>query len=323
MGYLNCPNCAQRLRVPDTQEPMRLKCPACKAAFRSDGLAISDEGPEGPSAEDPSEVGEDTSFLSSDLTTGRILSQADEAMLRDYGSGSGLLELTRDAYEVSASQPAPAGMTEAPPPALASAEAPPAAPPSPQSREELDRQFQIIGTALALANKLVQAHKAELARTRGQSALGWALLAAMTIGAGVLGWLAVRQSGLTDLERNNVVNLTKGLGDAAAQLAEHKTQAARLAEELSTLRAEQKTTQAEQRTTLAELSTAKESLAEKKGAMEAQAAELKAADARNATQAGEVQRLQGDLAAARQALSEAKTPTTGPTTSPSPTTGPG
>jgi hypothetical protein len=97
----------------------------------------------------------------------KILSAADEALLRDLGSGSGLLELTREAYSTGdvhnrnvATVPAPGAL-----PAGADGVGP--------VSESGDRQFQIVGTALALANKLVQAHKAEVKRARFNSLLAW------------------------------------------------------------------------------------------------------------------------------------------------------
>jgi len=101
MGYLNCPRCKRRLRVPDSLEPLELRCPACKHAFRSDGGEAQDDpgealseaarragGPEAPEASDaagdPSpEAAEESAFVASDATAGRILSKADEAMLRE------------------------------------------------------------------------------------------------------------------------------------------------------------------------------------------------------------------------------------------------
>ena len=308
MGYLNCPGCARRLRVPDSLSPMELQCPACRHTFRSDGVAIEElparpaaapelAGPS-PAAED---ADEESPIANPQAAAGRILSQADEAMLRDHGSGSGLLELTREAMGLSAGGPA------------APQAAPAAAPAATQSSGELDRQFQIVGTALTLANKLVLAHKTELARTRRQVTLGWSLLAAMTLAAAAAGWWAVRQSGLTELERANVnmerrsaENLAARLLDANAQIAEHRSREPRAAEELAASRKDHRTTQAELAAArgehdkaLAELAAAKESLAEKKGSAEALTAKLEAADARVATLAAEVQRLQAELTVAR------------------------
>jgi len=295
MGYLNCPGCARRLRVPDSLSPMELQCPACRHTFRSDGVALDEEAvrpaAEAPASADP--AGQGAPLLGPDAA-GRILSKADESMLRDYGSGSGLLELTREAMSLSANG------------AAAPQAAPPAAPAAGPSSGETDRQFQIVGTALTLANKLVLAHKTELARTRRHAALGWSLLAATTLAAAAAGWWAVRQSGLTELERLSATNLSTRLLDANAQLAEHRSGERRLTEELAAERTEHRAARTELtaarnecRAVQADLAGAKEALGERKGAAAALTAMLDAANARIAGLAADVQRLQSELAAAR------------------------
>ena len=334
MGYLNCPGCGRRLRVPDSLPLMEIQCPACRHTFRGDGVALEDDAAhpaadpklaEPPAAEDP--AGRAASIPNPHAAAGRILSKADEAMLRDYGSGSGLLELTREAVGLSAGG--------APSPQAAPAAAG-------HSGGESDRQFQIVGTALTLANKLVLAHKTELARTRRQAALGWSLLAAMTLAAAAAGWWAVRQSGLTELERANVslerlnvTNLSDRLLDANGQIADHRAREPRLAEEIAATRKDHRASQAElaaerndHRATRGELSAARneyralqedladarEALGERRGAAATLMGLLDAANARIAALAAEVQRLQAELDAARAA--EAERSTTQPASAP-------
>jgi hypothetical protein len=311
MAYLNCPECKRRLRVPDSLEPLELRCPACRHAFRSDGDPVELRGE--PEAEEPADeldgdAAEEPAFVASDATAGRMLSQADEAMLREYGSGSGLLELTREAYSPS-SGPAPAG------PAFAPQEA------ASQSKGELDRQFQIIGTALTLANKLVLAHKGELARTRRQSSLGWALLAAMTLSAAALGWWAVSQSGQTNLAREQNLNMADRMREAVRDRDELKVQAPRRAEELSAERADHKATLAELKAAKDALSKAKEDLAFRKGETDTLTAELAVARRESVAIGREVDRLGAELTAAR-AAAYASDPASRPATTRSASTRP-
>jgi len=125
----------------------------CKHTFKvgptgSANVAASSDGVHGGNGQNASE---DSSMGFATLESQhRILSAADEAMLREFGSGSGLLELTREAFDVQASERARSH--------------PLAAAPSPD--EMSDRQFQIVGTALTMANRLVTVYKGELARTR-------------------------------------------------------------------------------------------------------------------------------------------------------------
>ena len=308
MGYLNCPSCARRLRVPDSLSPMELQCPACRHTFRSDGVAL-EEAPARASAEAPA-AGAEAAPAGPDAA-GRILSKADESMLRDYGSGSGLLELTREAMSLSAN-------------GAASPQAAPAAAPAPAgpSAGETDRQFQIVGTALTLANKLVLAHKLELGRSRRHAALGWSLLAAMTLAAAAAGWWAVRQSGLTELERMSAGNLAARLQDANVQLAEHRGREPIAAEELATVRKDLRAAQTELSAAKEALAEAKQSLAQKSGAVEALTAKLETADARAAALADRVQRLQADLAAAQAGPASSSGELTSPGPSTRPTTMP-
>jgi len=317
MGYLNCPLCKRRLRVPDSLEPLELRCPACKHAFRSDGRDPEEEAlaaggaadaSGGPAAESPDEDARvEAAFVTSDAAAGRILSKADEAMLREFGSGTGLLELTREAYSTP---PGGAGAAAGPGAAFAPPEG--ALP----AKEELDRQFQIIGTALALANKLVLAHKGELGRARRQSTLGWSLLACMTLAAGALGWWAVSQSGRTDLERAQGANLSQRLADANRERDEYKAQIPKLREELAADRAEHKTTRDELKTAEKSLADARESLATKKGEADTLTAELKGTRAQINSLGQEVERLTASLAAANAGAASSDVATRPATTRP-------
>ena len=116
MALSTCPHCKKTLKVPDDSTPRALRCPLCKKIFEHTGVggdgrqtldgrrsafsvALSKSG-------DASAGGNGTRSQASLIANGpgdgtgtsTILSDADEAMLREFGSGSGLLELTREAY---------------------------------------------------------------------------------------------------------------------------------------------------------------------------------------------------------------------------------
>ena len=178
MEFIDCPKCLRRLRAPEVGGRSILRCPSCKHVFQA-GQAGGGDGSDAagagarPAAEAanaarrdavaaeapaPDAVGAPAGAAEprpEDFTGQVMLTPEDEALLREFGSGSGLLELTREAYEMSVTGK-PAGRTN-------SSRLPPEAeklPGQPPPAGEADRQFQVVGTALALANKLVQAYKA-------------------------------------------------------------------------------------------------------------------------------------------------------------------
>jgi len=225
MGQVTCPNCKKVLKAPDTSTPRALRCPACKQVFeysgngqsvgkltvdgRSSAFAVKlVNGIEAAGAPLPSSAG----------GAATILSDADEAMLREFGSGSGLLELTREAYTggVGDVHEKPAVIAPAPNPSEEHEHTP----------VELERQFQIVGTALTLANKLVLAHKGELGRTRSAQRLALIVLTCLALLlAGAFAWAMTLRKDV-DVARKDVdianmqsAGLQKMLDDEKARSA--------------------------------------------------------------------------------------------------------
>jgi hypothetical protein len=212
------------------------------------------------------------------LANQHILSAADEAMLRDFGSGSGLLELTREAYSVS--------------PHLDVNNRPVELPISPPVGES-DRQFQVVGTALTLANQLVQAHKAELVRSRRSGRFALILLASVVVvAAGLLGW-GISNLGKVNLEQANANNLTRN----------YDTEIRRTAGEVESSKVQVSKMQAD-------LAAAREQLAEAKAIATVLEANLKQANAGLAQINAELgaAKVQLSLAKARTAEAESNKP---------------
>lgn len=190
MPHVDCPRCSQRLRAPDSPGPLKIKCPTCGERFETDSNETDPPSSQPAAAKATSPANEN------------ILSSAEEAMLRDFGSGSGLLELTREAYGDSS---------------LVDVNNPNAAAPHAKGQAAHDpsgeRHFQVVSTALTLANKLVLTYKAELLRSRRHLRRLVIAVSAMTvIAAGLLAW------GVSNLGRVNVQEATaSGLRDVLEQ----------------------------------------------------------------------------------------------------------
>jgi len=213
MALSSCPHCKKTLKVPDDSTPRALRCPLCKKIFEHTGtngdtrqtldgrrsafsVALSKSG-EAPAGSNGNRGVHTT--LSTGTST--ILSDADEAMLREFGSGSGLLELTREAYtngnpgdvnvQVTLPANAPRHATAVSPPIQAPERAAAQAPAAPQSAtggghtdagsSEFERQFSVVSMALTMANKLVLAHKAELTNVRSNQRLAWAIVGVLLL----------------------------------------------------------------------------------------------------------------------------------------------
>ena len=218
MGQVTCPNCKKVLKAPDTNTPRALRCPACKQVFeysgngqsvgkltvdgRSSAFAVKlVNGIEAASAPLPSSAG----------GAATILSDADEAMLREFGSGSGLLELTREAYT--------GGVGDVHDKSAVSAPAPSPSEEHEHTPVELERQFQIVGTALTLANKLVLAHKGELGRTRSAQRLALIVLTCLALLlAGAFAWAMTLRKDV-DVANMQSAGLQKMLDDEKARSA--------------------------------------------------------------------------------------------------------
>lgn len=207
MEHVNCPQCGKRLRVPRSDKAASLRCPACKHVFE-----VPPSKPAAPAESIPPMAANEVLNSHAEVKGGNatILSAADEAMLRDFGSGSGLLELTRETYGAmdvrSDDAPAPAMGTIVGPKSTGSA--------------EFDRQFQIVTTALTLANKLVSAHKNELVHARKSARLGWIVTAAVVVlSFAVFGWGMLQYSSAVNLPGLKT-NLVEKQADLTAKQAE-------------------------------------------------------------------------------------------------------
>jgi hypothetical protein len=241
---------------------MTLRCPACKHIFRAAGAVAGGRGESHGDGQAP--LGQEGQFLHTDPSD-TSLSKADEAMLREMGAGSGLLELTRETFEVSV---AGRGAEAARPGrSAASAEALPEV--SPTVRDHPDRQFQIVGTALTLANRLVSAYKGELQRTRWSARLGWATVAVLVVLSATALWWGTNRAGLVELERLKVASLSQGLPAAAGG-----GQGARTADESE---------------------PARQALSENRALVRILAADLEAANARLASLTAELERSKAAL----------------------------
>lgn len=291
MEFIDCPKCLRRLRAPEVGSRSILRCPSCKHVFRAgqagDGNGSVAAGANArPAPEAASAARQDAAAAEApgsdaagapagaaeprpeDFTGQVMLTPEDEALLREFGSGSGLLELTREAYEMSVTGK-PAGRTK-------SSRLPPEAEKLPGQLPpagEADRQFQVVGTALALANKLVQAHKAELERARRSALLGWIAVAALAlVAAGSLAW-GVWQSGRANTEQVKATGLNSTLTTVASQLSEERLRMPKLTDDLEAA-------QKERRLLQAELAAAKEGLIQAKSDTLVATARLDAASAR-------------------------------------------
>ncbi len=229
MGYFNCPSCSKRLKVPDSDKPVTLRCPSCKAVF--DGLSgnarpADDEIPEKKQPSQEEDHDEELFHSDAGADSADILSKADEAMLRKFDSGTGLLELTRETYQETlvgqqGNSSISPGESEGPL--------------SPAQREA-ERQFQIVDTALTLANKLVLTHKTELKRTRRNALIAWLTVVAMSAGVVVSLLWGTMKSDSANVERARADSISDQLSAAESSLNEEKGKMAKLAEELETVR---------------------------------------------------------------------------------------
>ena len=276
MAYTNCPKCEKRLVVPQTSSALSLRCPACKHVFNtgpSPEAADETDKPEAP-AETPAEQKDGDGFDFALGSQPRILSAADEAMLRDLGSGSGLLELTREALELQAGERSRGAL----------------APPSDQPPGDLsDRQFQVVGTALTMANRLVEVYKAELARSRRLALTAWIAVAAIALSGIVTFWWGMSKSGSADVERSTAASersaaasLKNDLADEKANVLkeeartqeeklrtqEEKAKAVKLSADLDAARNDDRKTQADLSKTKDELSKARQDLTKSQADLE-------------------------------------------------------
>jgi len=243
-----------------------LRCPLCKKIFEHTGVggdgrqtldgrrsafsvALSKSG-------DASAGGNGTRSQASLIANGpgdgtgtsTILSDADEAMLREFGSGSGLLELTREAYvqgnpgdvnvQVTPPPNAPrhaTAVSPVPPPTQAPTQAPTLGPapvmqPQPQpatgrsdpDSPELERQFTVVSMALTMANKLVLAHKAELTNVRSNQRLAWTIVAVLAVVFLATAWWGMDHRGKSEMATSNL-NLEKRTAETSRMIADERS----------------------------------------------------------------------------------------------------
>jgi hypothetical protein len=233
MRFTNCPKCDERLKAPDNSAGLSFRCPTCnhtfKIAMRASTIAALADC-EQSSVGGNGHASDYSPGVDSPSQHGRILLDADEAMLRDFGNGASF-----------SSQPAPTPVQSP----LPSSSLPPS--PEPAGDDDLESAraamtddapvpSQIAGgqaqgrqanTGLdpRLAYRLIDVYKAELARMRRISLLAWIGVAVMAILAVVVFWWGMTMSGQAGIERANVANLTgqqanvsQALGKAGAQL---------------------------------------------------------------------------------------------------------
>jgi len=187
-------------------------------------------------------------------------SKADEAMLREYGTGTGLLDLTREVYGTS---PAESAGAQSPPheqPAVESQ----AGGASGRSDDATRQKLQIVGTALSLANRLVEVHKGDSERARHGARLAWCAVAVLVVVGGALLWLTTRQSGQMDVQQVHATVLREKLTDAEDRLTQQHSRVRALIDELDAARADRRDLRAEQSRLLDELASSREALAKSK-----------------------------------------------------------
>ncbi|MEI8197081.1 MAG: hypothetical protein WCI73_14370 [Phycisphaerae bacterium] len=232
MPFTDCPKCLARVRYPETPPGTNIRCTKCGQTFPA---------PAPPSAPTPAAIGAAlpaasataaprvaTSGVAHDepfelKRPGRIFSAADEAMLRELGSGSGLLDLTSEALQTGEWQPHASGDDLA----------------GGGGRDLSDRQFQIVGTALTMANKLTEVYKGELARARRLSLGIWSACALVLVGGlFAFGWGMV-EFNAAKLEQTRSTSSAQSadqlklqVGDLRAQVGDLKSQAAELKTQL-------------------------------------------------------------------------------------------
>ena len=312
MPYVNCPNCEKRLKAPEGADPMSLRCPVCRHVFNSSAngkepvgatsaagtyAAVAASGqadaPDDAARQADAPANDDGRAAAPDEGLDLQLSAADEAMLREYDSGTGLLELTREVYGTSLDSWGSGGPGEG---NLHAGGAPPE-----------PRQFQIVATALSLANRLVATFKVEVVRTRKAARLGWILVAVLAVASAGGLWWSTRQAGSIQVQMARADGLTKRAADLDARVSEEKDEKAKLTSQLDLLRREQARLQGE-------LTTAGTSLAESEAKVRIATIEQEAADNRTAAVAtdlqeatGEIDRLTTDLKDARANIASLKT----------------
>ncbi len=208
MAYVSCPDCNMRFLVPDATKSATLRCPKCTHTFASPlpSATAPTAGGNGPQRDD-NQFGSSAGDIAS-----RILSASDEAMLRDFGAGTGLLDLTREAIGIG-----PGDRPRGPRSGYGAA------------ADMADRQFQLVCTALTMANKLVDVYKGELARTRKIMLVCWAAVGVVLAGAIATLWWAGAASGAASLERSRAQDRSERLANLESTMREERDSGGKLA----------------------------------------------------------------------------------------------
>lgn len=269
MPYTDCPKCLVRVRYPETPPGANIQCTKCGQTFPAPAqtpapVAI---GASVPAAADTASSRAGTSRVTPDdpfgfERPGRIFSAADEAMLRELGSGSGLLDLTSEALQAGSME----WQQRANGDELAGG----------GIRDLSDRQFQIVGTALTMANKLTEVYKGELARARRLS-VGVLSACALILVAGLFafGW-GMMEFNAAKLEQSrwsssalSADQLKQQVGDLRTQVGDLKGQATELKTQLGEVKGRYEEEKARASALSTELQTAKTRSAELQSQVEA------------------------------------------------------
>ncbi|HUU32915.1 MAG TPA: hypothetical protein VMW48_02565, partial [Vicinamibacterales bacterium] len=199
------------MRAPERPGPTNLRCPVCKAVFRSEGAS---GGPADASGAPASGAG------SPDTVS---FSEIDQDDLSRYGSGSGLLELTRESDDTSLGDVFYSAEKSAAEKSAAATGVSPA----------LRQVDPAAGAAVEMANRLAETHLAELKRSRRGARLAWVIVGLLVLAAGATIWYATRQTGRLELAEQRASGLTDELRKANDDLAELKSGQERLRTELA------------------------------------------------------------------------------------------
>jgi len=268
MGYVDCPNCARRLRVPDVPGATTLRCPDCGHSFE----APAQDTPAGEAestnilADEPDESLDQAYLSSAETVVGDAMGVGDTDLgsLDRFGVGSGLLELTHNSGDTSlgaafrtsraapTAEPAPSGSTKA-----SSAVA--------AAREQARQQMQIVKTALEMARKLEVSREVDLQHARRFALIGWAAAATLVIVALGLLWWGGSQAGQYKAERAISAGLSESLTRSEQTLREEKARRAELSENLQSARAEIRALQDRKDELQEQLMASRESLAGREG----------------------------------------------------------
>ena len=201
MGYVDCPKCSTRLRLPEVPGPVTLRCPTCKETFSWPGEAdASNVGLPSREADDPIEMADEERMdadapLSEDQRAA-IAFDAAETDGEPFSISDVPLNIDDDDLDVADEMPAWNGEGE-----------------QPGVRAPAGERSQIAAAMLELVDQLNGSRETSLRRTRALALAGWVLAVAAAIAAGVLGWRGAtpdRGGEAAALARVNQLSRTEG-----------------------------------------------------------------------------------------------------------------